>query len=177
MALAQLLQESAGLTAKSEIQCAQSGCPGQYETPGCDADGKDYYGRGYIQLTWCANYKAASQDLLGDTSLVTNPDSVATDENLSWNTAFWFWKVQTQRPQLQQIQQEFENIILYQVNVHAQPGVSDGNFGATTKAINGDLECGSGPNVATAHTRFAIYGKVRAAFSLAGAGNESGCYN
>lgn len=93
MALAQFLHESAGLTAKREIRCESNGCPGEYETPGCDANGQRYYGRGYIQLTWCNNYRAASQDLLGDTSLVANPDSVATDENLAWNTAFWFWKV------------------------------------------------------------------------------------
>lgn len=95
MALAQFLHESAGLTAKKEIRCEQSGCPGDYETPGCDVEGKRYYGRGYTQLTWCANYKAASQDLLGNESLVTDPDSVATDENLAWSTAFWFWKVVT----------------------------------------------------------------------------------
>lgn len=93
MALSQFLHESAGLTAKREIRCISNGCAGDYETNGCDAAGQRYYGRGYIQLTWCANYRAASQDLLGDTSLVTNPDSVATNENLSWNTAFWFWKV------------------------------------------------------------------------------------
>lgn len=93
MALAQFLQESAGLTAKSEIACASNGCPGQYETPGCDIAGQNYYGRGYIQLTWCTNYKAASQDLFGSTTLVDNPDSVATNENNAWDTAFWFWKV------------------------------------------------------------------------------------
>lgn len=93
MALAQFLHESAGLTAKKEIRCEQTGCPTDYLTPGCDVAGKRYYGRGYIQLTWCANYKAASQDLLGNDSLVQDPDSVATNENLAWNTAFYFWKV------------------------------------------------------------------------------------
>lgn len=76
-----------------EFRCMSNGCPGDYETPGCDAAGRRYYGRGYIQLTWCNNYKAASLDLLGNTSLVANPDLVATNENLAWNTAFWFWKV------------------------------------------------------------------------------------
>ncbi len=94
MALAQLLHESAGLTAKREIRCISNGCPGDYETPSCDAkQGQRYYGRGYIQLTWCANYRAASQDLFGNNSLVQNPDLVATNENYAWDTAFWFWKV------------------------------------------------------------------------------------
>ncbi|KAJ6649032.1 Endochitinase, partial [Pseudolycoriella hygida] len=132
MALSQFIHESAGLTAKREFKCISNGCPGEYETPGCDAPGQHYYGRGYIQLSWCANYRAASQDLLGNNNLVTNPNSVATDENLAWDTAFWFWKV----------------------NVHTKDGVSSGHFGATTKGINGGLECGNGPNVAIARTRF-----------------------
>ncbi|KAG4076278.1 hypothetical protein HA402_014827 [Bradysia odoriphaga] len=153
MALAQFLHESAGLTAKREFRCMSNGCPGEYATPGCDASGKFYYGRGYIQLTWCNNYRAASRDLLGNDSLVTDPDQVASNENLAWNTAFWFWKV----------------------NVHGQAGVSNGFFGATTKAINGFLEC-SGNN-SVARKRFEMYGKVRAAFGLNGPGDERGCYN
>lgn len=93
MALAQFLHESKGLTKKKEIQCKDTGCPGQYRVPGCDKPGKDYYGRGYIQLTWCYNYKAASQELYGDESLVNDPDKVARDENVAWDTAFWYWKV------------------------------------------------------------------------------------
>lgn len=173
MALTQFLHESDGLRAKREYRCISNGCPGDYQDPACDAPGQRYFGRGYIQLTWCANYRAASQDLFGDTSLVTNPDSVAVNENLAWNTAFWFWKV------------GFSSSIylhlfvqsLLQVNVHSKQGVSNGLFGATTKAINGALECGSGPNVAIARTRFAMYGKVRTAFGLNGPGDEHGCYN
>lgn len=93
MALTQFIHESDGLRAKREYKCVSNGCPGKYQNSKCDAPGQHYYGRGYIQLTWCTNYKAASKDLLGDTSLVTNPDSVATNENLAFGTAFWFWKV------------------------------------------------------------------------------------
>ncbi len=114
MALTQFLHESQGLTKKVEIQCKETGCPGQYQVPGklrqffisceqrldkvqqssdCDAPGKKYFGRGYIQLSWCYNYKDASHDLYGDDSLVNDPDKVARDENTAWDTAFWFWKV------------------------------------------------------------------------------------
>lgn len=93
MALAQFLHESQGLKKKIEEQCKDSGCPGQYTVPGCDVPGKNYFGRGYIQLSWCYNYKEASQDLYGDDTLVKDPDLVARDENAAWNTAFWFWKV------------------------------------------------------------------------------------
>ncbi|KAJ6638081.1 Acidic endochitinase SP2, partial [Pseudolycoriella hygida] len=152
MALAQYIHESAGLTEKRETRCVPDGCPGEYETPGCDVPGQRYFGRGYIQLTGCNNYRAASQALLGNDDLVNNADSVAADENLAWNTAFWFWKA----------------------NVHGRPGVSDGLFGATTKAINGGLECGNGQNVEIAHKRFAMYGNVRSAFGLDGPGDERG---
>ncbi|KAJ6639763.1 Endochitinase [Pseudolycoriella hygida] len=94
MALAQFIHESAGLTEKREKDCLSDGCPGRYDKPGCDAPGRFYFGRGYIQLTGCLNYRAASQALKGNDDLVFNPDSVASDENLAWDTAFWFWKVQ-----------------------------------------------------------------------------------
>lgn len=93
MALAQFLHESDGLRAKREYRCITTQCPGEYATPGCDAPDQHYFGRGYIQLSWCYNYRAASQDLLGNNQLVSDPDAVARDENLAWNTAFWFWKV------------------------------------------------------------------------------------
>lgn len=93
MALTQFLHESDGLRAKREYQCQHTGCPGQYASNDCDAPDQHYYGRGYIQLSWCYNYRSASQSLFGDMRLVSDPDMVARDENLAWNTAFWFWKV------------------------------------------------------------------------------------
>lgn len=93
MALAHFLHESDGLRAKREYRCQGSGCPGEYETLGCDAAGQRYFGRGYIQLTWCYNYRAASQDLFSDNRMIVDADMVARDENLAWDTAFWFWKV------------------------------------------------------------------------------------
>jgi predicted chitinase len=65
MALTQYMHESDGLRAKREYRCEGNGCPGEYETWDCDAPGQDYYGRGYIQLTWCYNYRDASNELYG----------------------------------------------------------------------------------------------------------------
>jgi len=155
MALAQFLHESDGLRAKREYACAQTQCPGSYATAGCDAPGKYYYGRGYIQLSWCYNYKPASLDLYKDERLVSNPDLVAESEEVAWETSFWYWKTA----------------------VHNQEGVSDGKFGVTTRAINGQLECWGGYYVERARARFEIYKKIRSAFGLPGNGNESGCYN
>lgn len=89
MALAQFLHESDGLQAKREYACMQTGCPGSYATPACDAPGQYYFGRGYIQLSWCYNYRPASMALFGDDRLVRDPDMVAREEQVSWDTAFW----------------------------------------------------------------------------------------
>ncbi|XP_037038177.1 chitinase 1-like isoform X2 [Bradysia coprophila] len=155
MALTQFLHESDGLRAKREYRCQDSGCPGEYVTSGCDGPNQRYYGRGYIQLTWCYNYRAASQDLYNDNRLVSDADMVARDENVAWNTAFWFWKA----------------------NVHNIAGVADGAFGVTTRAINGGLECNNSAGHPIARQRYAMYGRVRAAFGLGGPGSEWGCYN
>jgi len=88
MALVHFIHESDGLRAKREYRCENNGCPGEYES-GCDVAGQDYYGRGYIQLTWCYNYGPASQDLFGDDRLLWDADMVAREETVAWDTAFW----------------------------------------------------------------------------------------
>ena len=53
MFLAQILWESAGLTAKRELACIVTGCPGVYNSgkyPYNKYPSQSYYGRGYIQL-------------------------------------------------------------------------------------------------------------------------------
>ncbi|XP_037039892.1 endochitinase At2g43610-like [Bradysia coprophila] len=155
MALAHFLHESLGLSKKIEIQCKDTGCPGEYRVPGCDSPDKGYFGRGYIQLSWCYNYKDASHDLYGDDRLVNDPDMVAREESVAWDTAFWFWKSR----------------------VHSKPEVAQGAFGVTTRAINGGLECDNPGGHQLAKKRFEMYNKIRAAFGLKGAGKEQGCYN
>ena len=156
MALAQFLHESAGLTAKREWACKETQCPGSYTGAGCEAPGQYYYGRGYIQLSWCYNYRDASQGLgLGDT-LLKNPDLVATNEQYAWDTAFWFWKDR----------------------VHNGPygaQVQNGQFGYATKSINGGLEC-NGANLDQSQKRFNYYQNVWKAFGLSGNPDPSGCY-
>lgn len=48
-----------------------------------------FAGRGYIQLTGSANYKAASQALFNDDRLLDNPDLVASNEDYAWQVSFW----------------------------------------------------------------------------------------
>jgi chitinase len=157
MALTQFMHESDGLRARREYACEHPPhCPDHYRTPGCDAPGQFYFGRGYIQLTWCGyNYRPFSLDYFGDQRLVNDPDAVARDDNLAWDSAFWFWRTV----------------------VHNFPGVQQGHFGATTRAINGALECNDPNGHHIARRRFAMYGQVRSVWGLPGAGIETGCYN
>ena len=150
MFLSEILWESGGLVYKSEIACKDNNCPGSYRSPGDDPN-KFYYGRGYIQLSWSYNYKAASEALYGDDRLVSNPDQVANDEDTAWKTAFWFWKT----------------------NVHSDPGVQNGQFGSATNKINGGLECN--PCRGACNNRNAIYASVLPIFGVNESPNDAGC--
>ena len=156
MALAQFMHESAGLTAKEEIACKESKCPGSYIGAGCEVPGQYYYGRGYIQLSWCYNYRDAGNGLgLGDL-LLNQADLVASNEQYAWDTAFWFWRER----------------------VRSGPygaDVLNGLFGASTRAINGGLEC-NGQNLEQSKARFRYYQNVYQAFGIPGQPDERGCY-
>ena len=78
---------------------------------------------------------------------------VAENEELCWATALWFWKTR----------------------VGKLPEVKKGNFGSSTNAINGGLECG-GPNE-KARKRYDIYRNVLARFKIQETPIEKGCYN
>ena len=158
MALAQFMHESDGLKAKEEYACQASKCPGSYTNSErrCEVPGKYYYGRGYIQLSWCYNYQDAGQGLgLGDL-LLNNPDLVASNEQYAWDTAFWFWRERVRKGQ-------------YGAQVQA------GQFGYSTRAINGGLEC-NGQNVDQSRKRFTFYKNAFTAFGVEGQPDERGCY-
>jgi predicted chitinase len=88
--------------------------------------GKSYYGRGPIQLSWNGNYCAAGAALNLD--LRANPDLVAQNPTVAWQTALWFWMTQSgagYRP--------------------AHSSITGGyGFGETIRTINGSLECNGG---------------------------------
>jgi predicted chitinase len=154
MFMAQVLHESDGLRAVREYACMSTGCPGSYTTPNLDVPGQSYYGRGYLQLTWSGNYQLASNDLFNGQSrlLLEDADRVAREEWLSWATALWYWKTR----------------------VHTQI-VGNNEFGRTTNAINGALECRWG-NTAIAKKRFAMYVKIHSQLKLDETPKENGCY-
>ncbi|UHA73413.1 glycoside hydrolase family 19 protein [Paenibacillus sp. 481] len=87
------------------------------------APGKQYYGRGPIQLSWNYNYGAAGAAL--GLPLLTNPDLVATDSSVAWKTALWFWNTQSGAGRM--------------TPHHAI--VNNAGFGETIRSINGTVEC------------------------------------
>ncbi|KAF9763878.1 Endochitinase EP3, partial [Nosema granulosis] len=153
MFLAQTGHESGGFQYIEEIDCAGSTkCAGQYG--GSEgAPGKSYHGRGFIQLSWPANYKEAGEALgMGD-ELFQNPEKVAEDPELGAKVSVWFW----------------------QKKVATAPGVSDNQFGATTKAINGALEC-TGSNLEKSKNRYKIYKDLAEILNISKLADEGGCY-
>lgn len=60
--------------------------------PESSGDGWKYRGRGPIQLTGAANYKAFAQEMFEDwQNLYENPDWVTSDKDFALMSAIWFW--------------------------------------------------------------------------------------
>ncbi|XP_047330743.1 endochitinase EP3-like [Impatiens glandulifera] len=93
--------------------------------------GLGYYGRGPIQLTWNFNYGPAGNSVGFDG--LANPGLVASDVTVSFKTALWYWMD-----------------IMHTLIMSGQ------GFGATIRAIDGDLECDGG-NAATVNARVGYY--------------------
>ncbi|MEJ6007647.1 chitinase [Paucibacter sp. AS339] len=87
------------------------------------APGQQYYGRGPIQLSWNYQYLAAGQAIGLD--LWANPDLVARDPKVAWQTAIWYW-----------MSQNGPN------TMPAHQALVEGHgLGGTIRSINGALEC------------------------------------
>lgn len=102
------------------------------------ASGKQYYGRGPIQLSWNYNYGQCGRAIGVD--LLNNPDLVATDPVISFKTAIWFWMTpQSPKPSCHDV-----------ITGRWNPSTSDRaagrlpGYGTVTNIINGGLECGRG---------------------------------
>ena len=140
--LAHVFHETDGLKVIREY-CAP-GCGSHYAGSWCSIQGKAgklYYGRGWFQLSWPCNYHAAGQALGVD--LLSNPDLVEQQQDLAVKTAVWF----------------------YNANNMAGPA-RQGDFAATTRIINGALECSGGSGYNSPLQRVATYRRIRHCFGL-----------
>lgn len=100
-------------TANWPLYCSSGNC-----------GGKQYYGRGPIQLSWDYNYRTAGNAIGVD--LLNNPDLVATDPAIAWRTGVWYWMNGTGNA----------GTTPHNAMVNSQ------GFGVTIQAINGSVECG-----------------------------------
>ncbi|KAL7299750.1 hypothetical protein TKK_0007500 [Trichogramma kaykai] len=153
MLIAQLIHESGGFVYTEEIACANTDRCRDVYRDNVGLPGKSYHGRGYIQLTWAANYRDASSAIgMGD-RLLREPELVATQPRTAMLVSTWYWRDRV-RPLLR-----------------PRPDW----FGSTTKAINGAIECQPGPANPTAKRRYRLYEKVADALKLTKRAKENGC--
>ncbi|KAL8139012.1 hypothetical protein V2J09_005013 [Rumex salicifolius] len=92
---------------------------------------KKYFGRGPLQISWNYNYGPAGQSIGFDG--LNSPETVSSDATIAFKTALWFWTN----------------------NVHSIITGGQG-FGATTRAINGKIECDGG-NTQEMNDRVSLY--------------------
>ncbi|CAN1849822.1 Chitinase 4 [Linum perenne] len=134
---AHVTHETGSLCYIEEIQKSTYCDPNAKQWP-C-APGKQYFGRGPLQLTWNYNYGPCGRANRFDG--LKNPEIVARNPTISWRTALWYW---------------MKNV---------RPVVGRG-FGATIRAINGALEC-NGKNPAAVNARVKYYQDYCRTFKVA----------
>lgn len=121
--LANVSHETGGLVYIEEIAKATY-CDTSWGPPGCScAPGKQYFGRGPMQLSWNGNYCTAGNAL--GLPLQSTPELLSQNANVAWRTGFWFWTTQTGAGSM-----TAHNAI-----------VNGAGFGQTIRTINGSLEC------------------------------------
>lgn len=133
------------------------------------ASGRQYYGRGPIQLSWNYNYGRCGKAIGVD--LLNNPDLVATDAVISFKTAFWFWMTpQSPKPSCHDVITGSWN----PSGADSAAGRARG-YGAITNIINGGLECGKGWN-SKVEDRIGFFKRYCDILGV-GYGNNLDCYN
>ncbi|KAJ0097417.1 hypothetical protein Patl1_29226 [Pistacia atlantica] len=131
--------------------------------------GKQYYGRGPIQLTHNYNYGQAGRAIRPD--LINNPDLVATHTVISFKTAIWFWMTpQANKPSSHNVITGRWTPSDADRSANRVPG-----YGVITNIINGGLECGHGNDDRVA-SRIGFYRRYCDIFGVS-YGNNLDCYN
>nr|WP_203813099.1 glycoside hydrolase family 19 protein [Actinoplanes tereljensis] len=150
--LANVGHETGGLVYIDEINTAN--WPHYCDTSqpyGCPAGQSAYHGRGPIQLSWNFNYYAAGNALGVD--LLNNPNLVATNSSISWQTGLWYWMTGTGAA----------GTTSHNAMVNGQ------GFGTTIRAIN-SIECNGG-NPAQVQSRVNLYTQFTGILGVSTGGN------
>lgn len=141
-----------GLMLKQELSAANGYLTDNKVYPA--TEGKKYYGRGPLQLSYNGNYGAASEVIFGDKNkLLADPDLVVNDPVTAFETAIYFWMTP------QAFKPSAHEVITGSWNPSAEErkwGWTAG-FGMVTNVINGTIECNQGDNVAPMKNRIDYY--------------------
>jgi len=150
--LANVSHETGGLVYIDEINQANWPHYCDMSQPyGCPAGQSAYHGRGPIQLSWNFNYYAAGNALGVD--LLNNPNLVATNSSISWQTGLWYWMTGTGGA----------GTTSHNAMVNGQ------GFGTTIRAIN-SIECNGG-NPAQMQSRVNLYNQFVGILGVPAGGN------
>ncbi len=127
-----------GLVYKEEQDCLKKPCP-VYNTGGTSqykpVPGKNYYGRGPLQLSYTYNYGLAGDDL--KLPLVQQPELVCKNGTVAFEVALWFWmKAQKPKPSCHEVMSGKWIPTPQDLALNRKAG-----FGMTINIINGGLEC------------------------------------
>jgi predicted chitinase len=122
--LAHVAHETGDLVYMESIERAER-CDATERDYPC-APGQRYYGRGPIQLSWNFNYGRAGAAL--GLPLLADPDLVARDPAVAWQTGLWYWMTQNGPGTM---------------TAH-DAMVNGAGFGETIRSINGAIECNGG---------------------------------
>lgn len=131
--LANISHETGQLVYVDEQNPPNSYCDASNTTYPCVL-GKNYHGRGPLQLSWNYNYGACGNAIGKD--LLNQPELVSTNSAISFMTALWFWM--TTQPS-------------------CHDAIRTSGFGMTIKIINGGIECDKGQPTPQALDRIQIY--------------------
>jgi predicted chitinase len=134
--LAHLAQETGGFRYLEQLTVTRSYSVANKEYS--PVDGKEYYGRGPIQLSYNYNYGQFSDAYFGDKNvLLNNPELLATDSVVSFGSAIWFWMTgQPPKPSCHDVMVGSWTPGDMDVDANRQPG-----FGLTLNIINAS-QCG-----------------------------------
>ncbi len=127
-----------GLAYVEEQACKDGSCS-QYNTAGTSkyqpVQGKSYYGRGPMQLSYAYNYGLAGEEL--NLPLLQQPELVSTDGVVAFKTALWFWmRDQKPKPSCHNVTCGKWQPAEDDIKENRKPG-----FGMTINIINGGVEC------------------------------------
>lgn len=129
-----------GLFFTEEQACKDGHCT-VYNTAGTSkyqpVEGKSYYGRGPMQLSYAYNYGLAGEEL--NLPLLQQPELVSIDGVIAFKTALWFWmRNQKPKPSCHDVMCGKWQPSDDDLKLNRKPG-----FGMVINIINGGIECNS----------------------------------